>query len=79
MDKETQKRLVREQRVGHEWYERFQIEEARKATFEDRVRDFNNILGLARVLGIREPDWSDDEQVTERWNRIRSKWDAPHR
>ncbi|HSW43590.1 MAG TPA: hypothetical protein VLM76_13880 [Patescibacteria group bacterium] len=76
MDKRTQRRIVREQREGYAWYEQRLIEEARRATFEDRVRHFGNIMGLARALRLPEPNWTDDEQVTERWLWIRERYAA---
>ncbi|HSV73340.1 MAG TPA: hypothetical protein VLH79_06230 [Chthonomonadales bacterium] len=76
MDKRTQQRIVREQRAAYARYEQRLIEEARRATFEDRVRDLENIMGLARALRLPEPDWTDDEQVTERWLWIRERYAA---
>ncbi|MBM3494431.1 MAG: hypothetical protein FJX72_08950 [Armatimonadetes bacterium] len=76
MDRETQKTMVRRQRAGYELLARLQVEQARKATFEDRVRDFNNVLGLARVLQMKEPGREDDDEVTERWSRIRARYAA---
>ncbi len=76
MDRDTQKTVVRRQRAGYELLAQLQIEEARNASFEDRVRDFNNVLALARVLQMKEPGREDDDEVTARWSRIRSRYAA---
>ena len=75
MDLETQKRLVREQRAGYDWLARMNLEEARRATLDDRVHAFNAILGMARAFDLK-PGPRDDEVVAERWRKIRARYNA---
>ena len=76
MDWETQRQVVREQRAGYDWLAKMRLEEARRATFEDRVAAFRQILQLADAFQMRMPGREDDEQVTQRWSRIRARYDA---
>jgi hypothetical protein len=75
MDRETQRRVVREQRAGYDWLARMNLEEARRATFEDRVHAFNLILSMARAFDLK-PGLQDDADVAERWRKIRARYDA---
>lgn len=78
MDREEQKRIAREQRAGYAALRQFEIEEMRKATFEDRLAAFRRVLSLSEHLPKNESR-ADDEEVLHRWKRIRTNYAARSR
>jgi hypothetical protein len=75
MTKEEQVKIVREQRAGYALFDRLELEEERRMTFEDRLAAFELIQSLAPYL----PEYdsrSDDDQVTETWIKIRDRYAA---
>ena len=67
------KQIVREQNAGYEFLRQFNLEEARKATFEDRLRRFRQILQFNEHV----PDRSErpmDQGLTRRWMTIRERY-----
>lgn len=75
MDRATQVRIVREQQAGHEQLARFEQAEARRSTFPERLDGFRRIMGFSRYLP-REVCREDDDTVTERWTRLRERYEA---
>jgi hypothetical protein len=52
--------------------EEIQTEERRTATFELRWRQLNAAFGIAKVLGLLQPDLSEME-IYKRWAKIKEK------
>ncbi len=75
MDKETAKRIVRQQRAGYARLHEFEIEEARRATFADRLDAFTRIMQFAEHLPA-DDSRKDDDEVTQRWILIRERYAA---
>ena len=75
MDLEEQKRIVRQQRAGFAMLRRFEIEQMRSATFEDRLAAFRRVLSLSECLP-KSDSRVDDDEVTRIWTKIRRKYDA---
>lgn len=78
MDREEQERIVREQRAGFAALRKLEIEEMRKATFEDRLAAFRRVLNFSEHLPKNESR-VDDEEVLQRWKRIRTNYAARQR
>jgi hypothetical protein len=72
MDFEEQKRIVQQQRAGFAAFHRFEVEEWRKATFAERLRDYVAIMRFAEVIPERAPR-KRDNSVTERYQMIRAR------
>lgn len=72
LDRETQKTIVRVEGAGCEWSVRLQERQAPKATFEDGVMGFWQVLCPARVLQMKEPGLEEDDEVSTRWARARA-------
>lgn len=78
MEFEEQKRVVREQRAGYAILRQFEIDEMRRATFEDRLAAFAQIMRFSRYMK-RDDSRSDDDDVTAKWMKIRARYDAADR
>jgi hypothetical protein len=72
---EEQRKIVREQLAGYALLDRFNLEEERQMTFEDRLEALDSIMGFEPCL---PPDDSrnDDDEVTQTWMKIRARYDA---
>ena len=78
MDIEEQKRIVREQRKGYAALRRFEIEQMRSATFEDRLAAFRRVLSLSECIANPKPR-AEDDVVVKKWIKIRANYDARRR
>lgn len=72
MDIEAQKRIIREQKAGFAKLRRFEIEQMRAATIEDRLDAFARIMGFAEALD-KPISRKDDDILAEKWKLIRSR------
>ena len=72
---DEQRRILRQQLAGDEMFRRLKIDAMGAATFEDRLRDFNNIIPLTRRMNVRTSR-NDDDIATARYALIRAKYDA---
>ena len=67
------KEMLQDYRARWEAVAEIEAKEQRAATFTERWRKLNTLLGIARELGL---EISEDEQqveiVRERWNRLRT-------
>jgi hypothetical protein len=52
---------------------RFVIEEARRATLEERLRGVNTLFRAARSFGWGEALRAEDEVVRNRWRQLKEK------
>jgi hypothetical protein len=77
MDRDEQKRIVKQQQAGFKAFHRFEVSEWRKATFADRLRDYAAIMEFAELIPGRAPV-KPDLSVAERWNRIRARYNETH-
>ena len=72
---EEQRRVVRAQRAGYAALRKFEIEQMRAATFEDRLAAFRRVLSLSECLPKNESR-ADDDELMRKWSRIRANYDA---
>jgi hypothetical protein len=73
--REEQKEILRQQRAGFETFRKLEIQADRATTVEERLAGFERIQEFAALLpytGSRV----DDDQVTQTWIKIRSRYDA---
>ena len=75
MNFDEQKRIVQHQRAGFAALRQFQIDAMRRATFADRLDAFARVMGFAELLN-RPVSRLDDNQLAERWIRIRQNYAA---
>ena len=73
MDRAEQRQIVREQRAGYEFLRRFNLKQAREATFADRLRGLQQILRFNEHLPAR-PLRPLDEALTQKWIKIRERY-----
>ena len=82
MDRNQQAQLVREQKAGYEVLEQFNTEEARRATFADRLAGLRQIEQMAawneRHAICRGLEDDDSAIVKQRWQKIRERYAARH-
>jgi hypothetical protein len=75
MDKETMRRLFQQQQEGFRLLHAHEVEEWRKATFEDRVRGFANLMAFIRRFSDADHREArmPDPVVIARWQAIRER------
>ena len=73
MDLEVQKRIVQQQQAGFAAFHRLEVEEWRKATFAEKLRDCADIMRFAELIPEHAPQ-KRDNSVTERWQMIRARY-----
>ncbi|MDE2126751.1 MAG: hypothetical protein KGJ62_09185 [Armatimonadetes bacterium] len=73
MTLEEMKQVVREQRAGYEAFHRFEVQEWRKATFPEKLRDYAAIIQFAERIPQRAPLYASNS-VAERWEKIRARY-----
>ena len=73
MTLDEMKQVVREQKAGYEAVRRLNIEDARRATFADRLSGLRQILNFSEHLPAR-PARPIDEELTQKWIRIRERY-----
>jgi len=78
LNRDEQKRIVREQCAGFALLRRLEVDQMRHASEQDRIRAFRQIIKFAsrmRVAELRE----EDLEVTAAWSKIRAKYRAASR
>ena len=73
MTPEEMKQVLRERQHGYKILQQFNMEEARRATFADRLRSFKRILALAKYFP-RPSSREGDDEVTQKWITIRKNY-----
>lgn len=53
--------------------EEIEKQEAREASFEQRWQQLNNLVGMARALGINISDENEEEVARHRWLRLQQR------
>lgn len=74
VDREEQRRIVREQRAGFAALRQFEIEQMRKATFADRLDSFCRVMGFVEAMD-KPISRRDDEYLAGRWQLIRRRYE----
>ena len=77
MDRDTAMKLLRMQQAGYKRLREFEIMEAQRATFADRLQSFRRIMGFSKYLPVRDSR-HEDSQVIERWIKIRERYKSIH-
>lgn len=77
MERDTAARLLREQQAGYKRLRQFEVDAMRRATFLERLNAFCRIMSFSQHLPKRNLT-PDDDQVRERWIRIRKRYEAKH-
>jgi hypothetical protein len=70
MDKETARQILRERKAGWDYLARLELEERRKMTVAERLRDLDALVEFGKSIGIR-PVWTDLPPTWETWQRVR--------
>ena len=74
---ELDKEIVREQRAGYDLLDRFNLEESKRATFAEKLRDLDVIMQFAQKYC--PPFRDDSDSVRQRWRMIRERYSASHK